>query len=89
MLAERSSETQPTAFPETPQYLTRRQAAEFVTRHFAPLSYSRLEKLCMAGEGPPIAGWWGRRPIYEPTALLDWARNRISEGPPVEHDAAA
>ena len=75
------------AFPGAPQYLMRKQAAEFIPRHFAPMSFSRLEKLCMAGEGPPVAGWWGRRPLYEPVALLEWARSRMSRSPVPENGA--
>jgi hypothetical protein len=44
-----------------------------------PVSDSTLNKLCMAtvNEGPPVAGWWGSRPLYDPDEGVAWAEARL------------
>jgi hypothetical protein len=61
------------------EYLTRRQLAEFLTDRGYKTSKSTLDKLCMPsrGEGPPAAGFWGNRALYDPNKALAWAKNRF------------
>ena len=59
------------------RYLTRRQVVEFLADHGYPLSWSTLSKLAMRDEGPPLAGVWGNRFLYEPSKVLAWARSRF------------
>lgn len=57
--------------------LTRREAARYVNDDLGhPLSFSTLTKICALGEGPPVACWWGRRPLYERNALRAWVATR-------------
>jgi hypothetical protein len=57
--------------------LTRREAARYVNDELGhPLSFSTLTKLCALGEGPLVARWWGRRPLYERNSLRAWAATR-------------
>ena len=58
-------------------FLTRREAARYVNDELGhPLSYSTLSKICALREGPPVACWWGRRPLYERSALRAWVAAR-------------
>ena len=43
-----------------------------------PISDSTLNKVCApsVNQGPPIAGWWGRRPLYDLDAGIVWAEAR-------------
>jgi hypothetical protein len=49
-----------------------------------PISDATLDKLCSpaVGQGPPVAGWWGRRPLYELDTAITWAELRLSHIPP-------
>ena len=59
--------------------ITRRQLGRFLRDHGYPVGDSTLDKLCMpsSGQGPPVAGWWGRRPPYDPADALAWAEARM------------
>jgi hypothetical protein len=61
------------------QRMTRREAAAFLRERGFPIGNGTLDKLCMptSGEGPPVAGWWGRRPLYDAADVLAWAEKRI------------
>jgi hypothetical protein len=61
------------------KYLTRRQAAQYLTEHGFKTSNSTLAKWACWGTqaGPPFRRW-GRQTVYEPTALLGWARAKLS-----------
>jgi hypothetical protein len=52
--------------------LTRKQLAEFL---------AALEKLCAPAisQGPPVAAWWGRRPLCDPAEALAWAESADRE----------
>jgi hypothetical protein len=63
--------------------LTRKQLGAFLREeHGYPIGDSTLDKLCMPtiNQGPPVAGWWGRRPLYDPDEGLAWAEARIKVG---------
>jgi hypothetical protein len=67
------------AKPADDALLTRRQAAQFVTDSGFPLAFSTLSKLCALGDGPPVARWWGRRPLYSLRELKAWAETRSTK----------
>jgi hypothetical protein len=60
-------------------YLTRRELAEFLSENGYPISVSTLAKLAMPSrdEGPPHAGFWGNRALYDPEKGLAWAKKRF------------
>jgi hypothetical protein len=60
-------------------YLTRVELAEFLTFKGYPISASTLAKLAMPrrGKGPPHAGFWGNRALYDPDQALAWAKRRF------------
>jgi hypothetical protein len=59
--------------------MTRRQIAAYLREQGVPVGDSTLDKLCMptVNEGPPVAAWWGRRPLYDPDEALAWAEARM------------
>ena len=61
------------------RYLTRRELAGFLTEQGFPISYSTLLKLAMPSrnEGPPPAGYWGNRALYDADKALAWAKRRF------------
>jgi hypothetical protein len=59
------------------EYLTRRQAAEYIREVLGrPFSFSTASKLAALGEFAPPALWWGRRPLYKRDDLRAWAEAR-------------
>jgi hypothetical protein len=58
--------------------MTREASVTFLRERGFPISLSTLEKLSMpsAGNGPAVAKYWGRRPLYSPAELLAWAEAR-------------
>jgi hypothetical protein len=72
--------------PELPQdgrpFLTRKEAVEFIRDRLGiPLSPSVLDKKCMRGEGPAVAGYWGKRELYTQQNLKDWAFGLVTAKP--------
>jgi hypothetical protein len=61
--------------------LTRRQLVSLFHEFGYPIGKSTLDKLCMpaVNEGPPVAAWWGRRPLYDPDEALAWAEKRTRQ----------
>jgi len=61
--------------------MTRKQLASHLREHGFPIGNSTLDKLCMptVNEGPPVAGWWGRRPLYDPDEAIAWAEARTRQ----------
>jgi len=59
--------------------LTRSQLAQFLTERGFPISKSTLDKLAMPSrdEGPPAAGFWDNRALYDPSKGLAWAQSRF------------
>jgi hypothetical protein len=73
------------------QYLVRRQAHQMLVERGFPLGWSTFNKLCApaVGKGPVVAAWWpggrGRnelRPLYEPQAVIDWAKTLLKSPSP-------
>jgi hypothetical protein len=55
------------------EYLTRRQAAEFIRDILGrPFSFSTANKLPALSEFAQPALWWGRRPLYTRGGLRQW-----------------
>jgi hypothetical protein len=59
------------------EYLTRRQAAEYVNNALGrPMSFSTASKLAALREFAEPAVLWGRRPLYTRDDLRTWAEAR-------------
>jgi hypothetical protein len=66
------------------EYLTRRQAAEFIRDTLGrPFSFSTATKLAALREFAEPTIWWGRRPLYTRETLRAWveARDRRTRAP--------
>lgn len=57
--------------------LSRDQAAQYLSMLGYETTANRLAKLAVHGGGPPYSKW-GRRVIYHPLNLLEWATSRES-----------
>jgi hypothetical protein len=60
--------------------LTRKELAAFLRdEHGYPVGDSTINKLCAptVNEGPPVVGWWGNRPLYDPDEGVAWAEARL------------
>src|SRR5437868_702016 len=66
--------------------LSRGKAASYLCALGYPVSANRLAKLAVYGGGPEYRTW-GRRVVYCPLALLEWAQNR--ESAPRSHTSRA
>jgi hypothetical protein len=66
-----------TLLDENDPLLTRDAIVQDLRRLGIPLSFSRLEKLCMAGEGPPVECHWGKRPLSRRSKSRAWAEQRL------------
>jgi hypothetical protein len=63
--------------------MTRQQLVPFLNANGIPISESTLSKLCApsVNRGPPVASWWGKRPLYAPGPGLEWAKSLLREAP--------
>ena len=61
--------------------MTRKQALEFIRSHGFPISEAYFSKLCLPSRnsGPPVARWFGGKPLYEAKPTLDWAHSRCGD----------
>jgi hypothetical protein len=67
----------------TPELMTRDRLLEFFNEEMGlPVGESTLDKVCAKGEGPPVEGWWGNRPLYSRDTARPWAEARIGKEPP-------
>jgi hypothetical protein len=66
---------------DQPEFMTRSQLGDFLRGRGFPIGESTLDKLCAPGrgEGPPIAKYWGKRPLYTADGGLAWARARTRD----------
>jgi len=60
-----------------PPFLPRKQLLRFLNAEGIPIGKSTLDKLCALGQGPPVAAYWGRLPLYRPVESLSWATARL------------
>jgi hypothetical protein len=62
--------------------VTRREGARFIRETLGlPVTKSTIDKKAMRGQGPPVAGYWGRRELYTRKALTEWALSHLSDEP--------
>ena len=61
--------------------MTRRQALEFIRAHGFPISEAYFSKLCLPSRnsGPPVARWFGGKPLYLAEPTLNWANSRCGD----------
>jgi len=59
--------------------LTRKQLGEHLRACGFPIGDSTLVKICSPGinEGPAVAAYWGKRPLYDPDVGVEWAEGRL------------
>lgn len=64
-----------------PPRMTRPQLLEFLRAHGYPISRTYFNQLCLpsVGAGPPVAGYFCERALYEPAEALAWAEARIKK----------
>ncbi|EAQ96400.1 helix-turn-helix domain-containing protein [Congregibacter litoralis] len=63
---------------QTKQYLTRAEAADYLTDCGYPTGKGTLQKIASTGGGPRYR-IFGSRALYTPDDLLRWAEDRCSE----------
>jgi hypothetical protein len=75
------SAEKPTAEDTSQRLMTRKQALEFLPAQGFPISEAYFSKLCLPSRnsGPPIARWFGGRPLYEAGPTLAWAHSRCGD----------
>jgi hypothetical protein len=63
------------------RHMTRKQALELLHAHGFPLSEAYFNKLCLPSRnsGPPVARWWGGKPLYAAETTLAWANSRCGD----------
>jgi hypothetical protein len=61
---------------KNPEFLRRKQAADYLNRNYGHGSWRTLARLAVAGGGP-VFRKCGRMVLYEPSDLDDWALSRI------------
>lgn len=60
----------------TKEYLSRAEAANYLTDRGLPIARSQLMKLASVGGGPTFFKF-GNKALYRPDDLLDWASSRL------------
>jgi hypothetical protein len=71
----------PTADDTSQRLMTRKQALEFIRAHGFPISEAYFSKLCLPSRnsGPPVARWFGGKPLYLAEPTLAWANSRCGD----------
>jgi hypothetical protein len=63
------------------RYLTRPEVARFLTERGYPIGKSTIDRMSMPSrgrnDGPPAAGRWGKKALYDPNRVLAWAKARF------------
>jgi hypothetical protein len=57
--------------------MTLRQLDAHLNASGYPGSYRYLQKLIWLGKGPPAAGRYGQRYMYDPDRGIEWAKSRF------------
>jgi hypothetical protein len=59
-------------------YLTRDQLLSRLNERGYPIKPTYFHKMCLPSRnaGPPVAKWWGKRPLYKLDDALAWAELR-------------
>jgi hypothetical protein len=58
------------------EFITRPQVAKYLSSIGLPLGKSMLDKIIWRGEGPPAAGRWGKRDVFRPDEVREWAMKK-------------
>ena len=58
------------------EFLTRREAAEYLTERGLPVTYTTLTKLACTGGGPEYQRW-GNKAVSTPQQLNDWIAAKL------------
>jgi hypothetical protein len=58
-------------------FLTRQDAAEFLTQRGLPVTKNQFQKLATTGGGPEYS-IFGNRAVYSPENLLAWAEAKLT-----------
>ncbi len=68
---------------ETPSYLTREQLRLELNSRGYPITASYWSKINLpsVNAGPPVAKWFGKRPLYLLHEALTWAEARSGSAP--------
>jgi hypothetical protein len=63
--------------------MTRQQTAQFLRDNGFPIGDGTFSRICSPAQakGPPIAGWWNKRALYDPDVVLAWAEARVTDSP--------
>jgi hypothetical protein len=63
--------------------LTREQLRQRLNERGYLLTVSYFNKLCLpsVSAGPPVAKWWGKRPLYTLEEAIAWAKSRCTARP--------
>jgi hypothetical protein len=78
--------------PQHPSpFLTREQLCRQLNDRGYPISLGYFNLLCLPsqGLGPPVAKWFGPRPLYDLEAGLAWAEGRCKPCKPARRAANA
>jgi hypothetical protein len=76
--------TDQTAAPFAPEQLLTRERVRLQLNELGfPLTASYFQKICLpsVNAGPPVAKWWGKRPLYRLDEALAWAEARSGSSP--------
>jgi len=65
-------------YPPLKEYLSRREAAQYVSDCGLPLSKNTLQKYATVGGGPPYRKF-GNRAVYRAPDLDAWVRGKLGE----------
>jgi hypothetical protein len=63
---------------DRPFFLSRTEAASFLTKRGYPIAGQTLATQASRGGGPEYVKWGGRV-LYRPETLLDWAEKRLTK----------
>ena len=67
-----------------PEFVTRQELLRHIKEKLGvPVTDGTMAQMCMPSrnQGPPVAAYWGRRPIYNLEEGLAWARERLQPAP--------
>jgi len=69
--------------PTDAALLTREQLRLKLNELGYPLTQSYFNKISLpsVNAGPPVAKWWGKRPLYRLDEALAWAESRCGPSP--------
>jgi hypothetical protein len=63
--------------PMSEKYLTRAEAAAYLTERGLPISKNTLQKMACLGGGPPYR-IFGNKALHRPSELVEWASTKLA-----------